>query len=134
MMFVWFLCYSKLLGLVTYLDWVMIIMTTLSCTSLMFVWFLCFSKLLGLVTYLDWVMIIMTTLSCISMMFEGPQMRVMDNKYLQVSGSKGESAVLVHYVALIGKHGIVSIKHYRWCCGSLVMQCPLSLLSSMTYL
>jgi len=29
-------CYSKLLGLVTYLDWVMIVVTTLSCISMMF--------------------------------------------------------------------------------------------------
>ena len=43
------------------------------------------------------------------------------------------TAVQVHYVALIGNHGIVRITHCRTCCGSLVTQCPLSLLLSMTY-
>ena len=31
----------------------------------------------------------------------------------------GEPAVLVHYVALIGNHGIVQITHCRWRCSSL---------------
>ena len=41
--------------------------------------------------------------------------------------------VLVHYVALRGNHGIVQITHCRWRYGSLVMQCPLSLLQFMRY-
>ena len=40
----------------------------------------------------------------------------------------GDSAKLVHYVALIGSHGIVQITHCRWHCRSLVTQRPLSLL------
>ncbi len=43
-----------------------------------------FHKLLGLVTYLDWIMIITTTLTTCSMMLETPQVRVMDQEYLQV--------------------------------------------------
>ena len=45
----------------------------------------------------------------------------------------GEPAILVHYVALIGNHGIVGITHWSWCCGLLIMQSRLSLLLSMTY-
>ena len=47
--------------------------------------------------------------------------------------NNGEPIVLVHYVALIGNLVIVQTTHCRWRCGSLVMQCPLSLLLSMTY-
>ena len=43
------------------------------------------------------------------------------------------TSVLVHYLALIGDHRIVRITHCRWRCGSLVMQCHLSLLFSMRY-
>ena len=32
--------------------------------------------------------------------------------------SAGETAVLIHYVALIGNHSIVPITHCRWRCGS----------------
>ena len=42
----------------------------------------------------------------------------------------GEPAVLVHYLALIGNHDIVT--NSRWPCGSLVTQRPLSLLLSVT--
>ena len=54
------------------------------------------------------------------------------NKY--VTGLDNEEpAVVVNYVALIGNHGIVQIKHCRWRCCLLVIQRPLSWLLSMTY-
>ena len=47
--------------------------------------------------------------------------------------SNVEPAVLVHYVALLGNHSIVQITHFKRRCGSLVTQCPLSLLMSIRY-
>ena len=45
----------------------------------------------------------------------------------------GEAAVLVHYAALVGNHGIARFTDCRWCCGSLVTQRPLLLLLYMMY-
>ena len=41
--------------------------------------------------------------------------------------------VLVHYVALIGNHGIVRIIHCRWRCGSLVTQSHLFYITAIVY-
>ena len=58
----------------------------------------------------------------------------MDFSNMIVIPQNREPAILVHYVALIGKnHGIVRIIHCRLRCGSLDTQSPLSLLLSLTH-
>ena len=44
----------------------------------------------------------------------------MHTHFKNVFLSNGEPAVLFHYEALIGNHGIVQIAHCRWHCNSLV--------------